>query len=166
MDRKRLSVGIALLAMLMLLCIFVGSNIVRNEWKSRQGQVGRHEPLPGFGYCNMQQVRPCILSFDSNPDGSMVINVLVKPRFRNFYIKIRDEEIEYIYTCEKPDRKSDTAFCKGKAIPVGKMLSFRFILKNGDIPLAEGSFPIIGMALATPYIAITPTPISIDRPPR
>lgn len=165
MDRKRLSAGIALLVVLIVLCIFT-LNIVRNEWESRQGQVGRHGLLPGFGYCNTQRVRPCILSFKSNPNGSMVINVLVKPRFRNFYIKIRDEKNEYVYTCKKPERKSTEAFCTGKAIPVGKTLSFLFILKEGDTTLAEGSFPVIGMALATPYIAITPTPIPIDRPPR
>jgi hypothetical protein len=53
-------------------------------------------------------------------------------------------------------------------MPVGETLQFLVISKRKDIPLAEGRFPIIGLALATPEVAPTPlsetpfTPIPTD----
>jgi hypothetical protein len=164
-DRKRLSAGIALLAILIVLCIF-GSNIVRNEWKSRQGQIGQREPLPGLGYCSSKQVRPCILSIDLSPGGDMLIDILVHGSSPDFYLKIEREGSEHMYECKKAESYSINVHCTGDILPAGETMSFLLISSAENSTLAEGSFPIIGLALATPDIAITPTPITIDRPPR
>jgi hypothetical protein len=160
-----LSAGIALFVVLIVLCISA-ANIARNEWKSRQGQIGHREPLPGLGYCSSKQIRPCILSINLRPKGGMLINVLVYGSSPDFYLKIRHEQREYTYECEKDKSYSINVHCTGDTMPVGEPLSFRLTSKAANTTLAEGSFPIIGLALATPDIAMTPTPIPLDRPPR
>jgi hypothetical protein len=156
-NRKQWIAGAVLLAVLMILA--AGSIIALNELKDKPGSIGHREPLPGFGYCSSKQIRPCVLAANSKPNGTTVISVLVEPRLRNFYIKIGDEEKEYVYTCEKGERKSIYAFCTGKTMPVGKALSFLVISNKGDTVVASGNFPIVGLALATPEIAIpTVTP--------
>jgi hypothetical protein len=150
----------------MILCVLVGSNIVRNEWESRQGQVGHREPLPGLGYCSSRQLRPCILSINLNPDGGMLITILVHGSSPDFYVKIKRETSEHIYACTREKSYSIHMYCTGDIMPVGEAVSFLLLSTQDDTTLAEGSFPIIGLALATPDIAMTPTPITIDRPPR
>ena len=164
--RKRLIVGTALLVAFMILCLS-GSAVAWNEWKNRRGYVGYHEPLPGFAYCSSRQIKPCIVSISLNSSGGMVIDILVNNSLPDFYLKIRDEADEHFYDCQKTSWYSIHVSCTGEAMPVGKTLSFSLVSTRGSVTLAEGSFPIIGMALATPEIYFTPTPLSpFDRPPR
>ena len=165
MDRRRLSAGVALLAVLIVLGIF-GSNLVRNEWESRQGQIGQREPLPGLGYCSSKQIRPCILSIDLSLDGGMSIDILVHGSSPDFYLKIARNDSEHVYECKKAKSYSITVHCTGDILPAGETMSFLLISSTENSTLAEGSFPIIGLALATPDIAITPTPITSDHSPR
>lgn len=165
MNRKRLIAGAALLVILMILCIF-GSSLLLKEWKSNRGQVGHRIPLAGLGYCSSQQVRPCILSFNLNPGGGMLINVLVRGSTPDFYVKVKHDAGEEAYECRHAGLYSTRILCTGKTMPVGKTMSFRLVSIEEDATLAEGSFPIIGMALATPQVYFTPTPVLIDRLPR
>ena len=96
----------------------------------------------------------------------MVINILVRGSSPDFYVKIKREAGEHIYECEKAKSYSVNVYCRGDTMPVGETLSFLLIATEENKTLAEGSFPIIGLALATPEIAMTPTLITIDRPPR
>lgn len=141
--------------------------MIWNEWKGKQGNVEHREPLPGFGYCSSSQVRPCVLSFNLNLDGTMLINILAKGYSEDFYVKIKQDGDEHVYTCKKAEEYSTSVSCTGEAMPIGQTLSFLIVAPEGDTTLAEGSFPIIGMALATPEIRMTPTPISVfDHPPK
>jgi hypothetical protein len=165
-DRKRWIARLAWLAVAAILFLSI-SIIVLNEWKSRQGQVDHREPLPGFSYCSSKQIRPCILSFNLNPGGGMLINILANGSAPDFHVKIRHEERDYVYECTKAERYSIHVSCTGASLPVGETVSFLIVSTDENITLAEGSFPIIGMALATPNIAMTPTHIpSFDRPPK
>lgn len=164
-DRKRLIAGAALFVLLMILCIS-GSSLLLNEWRGKRGQVGHRIPLAGLGYCSSQQVRPCILSFNLNPGGGMVINVLVRGSTPDFYVRVNHDAGEDTYECRHAGLYSTRVLCTGKTMPVGKTMSFRLVSIEEDTTLAEGSFPIIGMALATPQVYFTPTPILIDRLPR
>jgi hypothetical protein len=62
---------------------------------------------------------------------------------------------------------SSTNFsCRGETLPIGEPLQFLMLSKK-NIPLAEGSFSIIGLPIATPEIAVTPTfNPDLDRPPK
>ena len=159
MNRKQWIAGAALLVLLLILCIS-GAILAWNEWQGEPGSVGTHEPLPGFGYCSSRPIRPCILSFHSNRSGDMVINLLANGSSPDFYIKIRHAEGESIYECKRARKYSINVSCTGEKMPVGETFSFLIISTEANTTLAEGSFPIIGMALATPETYLTPTPFT------
>lgn len=163
MKRQQWIIGAILLVLLLILCI-AGSITAWNERKPKPGSVGYHEPLPGFGYCSSLQTKPCILSFNLDEDGGMLINILTDS-LRDFYIKISDEESERTYECKRVREYSTHVICTGETLPVGKPLNFLVVSKKDETPFAQGDFPIIGMALATPQIRITPTPFN-NREPR
>lgn len=165
MDRKQLIAGMVLFVVLVLLCV-AGSRMALNEWKGRQGRVGHREPLPGLGYCSSKQIRPCILSFNLNPNGGMLITILVHGSAEDFYVKIEHQGSEYIYKCKKNSQYSNHVSCTGETMPVGETFSFFIVSTEKNTTLAEGNFSIVGLALATPEVAITPTPLSADHPPR
>jgi hypothetical protein len=157
---------IALLIMLMLVCIS-GSIAALRQWKSRQGPVDQREPLPGIGYCSSRQIKPCVLSFNLNPEGHMVINLLVNGSLQNFHVQIRHEDEERLYECEKSGRYSNSATCTGEAVAVGQPVELLLVSTDDGSTLAAGRFAIIGLALATPKVYVTPTPVSIfDHSPK
>jgi hypothetical protein len=159
-NRNRLIVGLVILAVLLILMIS-GSVLVLRQWNRGQTKVGHRVPIPSLRYCSSDQVMPCILSFNLDSDGNMLITMLVERSSPSFFIKIKYELGENIYQCRKTKGSSTSVSCIGKAMPVGEVLQFLLISKKEDIPLAEGRFPIIGLALATPEIA----PISVSETP-
>ena len=154
-----------LVLILSIVCVS-GASLLRKEWQSRQGRLGQREPLPGLAYCSSRQSRPCVLSFNHLPQGGMVINILAHGYSPDFFVKIEREGQEYIYECKKARRYSTTVTCTGQTLPVGEDLLFRLISIQDNLTLATGRFPIIGVALATPDVYFTPTPVTVDRQPR
>lgn len=93
----------------------------------------------------------------------MLVSFLTDGAFYpDFYLKITAGKKEHIYVCEKADTFATSVYCTGKALPVGEVLQFYVISVNGDVVLAQGNFPIIGMALAGPEIFLSPTAGSIS----
>jgi len=157
-NRNRWIAWLAILAVFMNLVIS-GSVLLLRTWNSRQAHVDGREPLPRLSYCSSTQDTPCILSFNLKSDGNMVINILTDSSSApDFYIKIRHKESESIYKCQKVKGFPTSVACVGKAMPPGEALQFLMVSRNEDVLLAEGSFPIIGLAVATPEFAPTPTP--------
>jgi len=157
---------IALLVILMLVCISSSIAAMR-QWQGRQGPVDQRVPLPGISYCSSRQIKPCVLSFNLNPEGNMVINLLVNGSLQNFQVKIRHEADERLYECKKPGRYSNSATCTGEAVAVGQPVELLLVSTEDNSTLAAGRFAIIGLALATPEIYVTPTPVSVfDRSPK
>ena len=154
MNRNRLIVGLVTFAVII---VFVTAVFLFREANSRKAQVGQRLPIPSLRYCSSNQLKPCILSFNLNADGSMSINMLIDSSSPRFYIKIRHPLGENIYQCRPTQGGSSSVSCIGKAMPVGEILHFLMISRNKNITLAEGHFPIIGLALATPEIAPTQT---------
>lgn len=165
-NRNRLIVGLVMLAVFITLVI-VGSIILLRQWNSRQAQTGQREPLQGLSYCSSNQFRPCVLSFSLDATGSMVVNLLADRRATNVYLKVRQGERETMYECQKVKGFSTNLACTGDELPVGEAFSFLIVSSEDDVSLAEGTFPIIGLAIATPDIFVTPTFIpAFDRPPK
>lgn len=163
---NRLTAGLIILAVFMI--VFMGGSILLlRQWNSKQVETGQREPLPGLSYCTSSEIRPCVLAFNQDMNGNMVINLLTDARSPNFYLKIRQNEREHIYQCQKVQGFSSNFACTGEKMPVGEAFSFVMVSTKEDMPLAEGTFPIIGLAIATPEIFVTPTFIPAhDRPPR
>ncbi len=95
----------------------------------------------------------------------MLVSLVTEGAFYpDVYLKIKAGETDHIYVCEKANTFATSVYCTGKALPVGQVLQFYVISVNGDVVLAQGNFPIIGMALAGPSIFLSPTPTDVFTP--
>lgn len=95
----------------------------------------------------------------------MLVNLLTEGAFYpDFYLMIKTGENEYLYVCDKVNRFATSVYCTGKTLPVGEVYQFLIFSLNEEILLAQGSFPIIGMALVTPVVIAPPTPTPIATP--
>ena len=157
MTRNRLLLGIVFVAVLVILAL-VGLAQLRDS-NSKQARVDRRFPLQKLGYCSSGPVKPCVVSFSQDSDGKMLVSFLTEGAFYpDFYLTIRTDENDHIYVCEKIDRFATSVYCTGKALPVGAAYQFLIFSINEEVLLAQGSFPIIGLALAMPDIYSSPTP--------
>jgi hypothetical protein len=162
-NRRRLILGISISVVLVILTVF-GLALWR-ESKRNQARVDQRFPLQGLKYCGSTPVTPCVVSFSQDADGNMLVNFLTAGAFYpDFYLKIKAGEDEYIYVCEKVDTFSTSVYCTGKVMPVGEVLQFFIISLHEDVVLAQGNFPIIGMALAAPGVFVLPTLTAISLP--
>lgn len=128
------------------------------KWKSSQATVDRRSPLQRLSYCSSDQVTPCIVSFSLASDGNMLVSFLTAGAFYpDFYLKIKKDENNHIYTCQKVNKFATSVYCTGTAMPLGEVLQFSVFSINEDVLLAEGKLAIIGMALGTPQVAVSPT---------
>ena len=157
MTRKRLILGISISVILLILVI---SGLVWwREWRRGQARVDQRFPLQELKYCSSNPVKPCVVSFSQDSAGNMLVNFLTDGAFYpDFYLKIKSGENEHIYVCEKVDTFATSVYCTGQALPVGQVLQFFIISLNEEVVLAQGNFPIIGIALAGPGIYLSPTP--------
>lgn len=158
--RNRILAGVILLGVALSVVLFT-SFFFSRAWKSNQPHVGQRTVLPSLSYCASNQVRPCVESFQLDSDGKMIIHVLAPRSVPAFEIRIRSVQTEKRYPCQREQRSSLQVSCTGEVLPVGEKLQFVIVSLEEDALLAEGRFPIIGIALATPEFAVTPTPVSI-----
>jgi len=147
-NRKRLILGASLVALLLL--IVSGVALSR---RSRPAQVDHRSPLQRLAYCSSDQVTPCIVSFGLDANGKMLVNLLTAGAFYpDFYLKINQNGEQHIYTCQKVSKFATSVYCTGAVLPLGEMSQFSIFSLKEDVLLAEGNFPIIGLALGTPVI--------------
>lgn len=154
-----------------LLCVILaaaGSVLLFGALKNRQGQLGHRAPLPPISYCSPDDARPCIVSFTLDRDGKMSINIQTESTSStDFDVQIKHGEAEKLYTCRRTGAFSTSVVCIGDAMPAGEALQFLVLSRKDHSLLAEGTFPIIGLALATPEAATTPTVVPAwNRPPK
>ena len=141
-----------------LVILTISGVVLWSESGRNQARVDQRFPIQGLKYCGSTPVTPCVVSFSQDADGNMLVNFLTDGAFYpDFYLKIKAGEAEHIYVCEKLNTFSTSVYCTGKSLPVGVILQFFIISINDDILLAQGNFPIIGMALAGPRDFSPPT---------
>jgi len=109
-----------------------------------------------LGYCSSDNRNPCVVSFTQDGTGNMLVNLLVpSASFPNFYLVISRENAEIKYECEKIKGFPNSVSCKGPEMFPGEILQFTLISTRNNTVLAEGSFAIIGLLLATPDVETT-----------
>ena len=156
MTRTQWIAGVAILSLFILTT--AGVIFLRSDWNSKRARVEQRFPLQALNYCNSDQATPCIVSFGLDAQGNMLVSFLTSGAFYpDFYLKIKTETGEYTYVCEKAYTFATSVYCTGKAMPVGQALQFLIISLNEEVLLAQGTFPIIGMALVTPIDFTAPT---------
>ena len=154
MNRKQLILGASLAAFLILLVV-AGLAFFR---RGRPAQVDQRSPLQRLAYCSSDQVTPCIVSFSLDTNGKMLVSLLTSGAFYpDFYLKIKQNGEQHIYSCQKASKFATSVYCMGAVLPLGQMFQFSIFSLREDVLLAEGDFPIIGLALGTPVVlASTP----------
>lgn len=155
MNRTRLIRGISIAAVL-LLSIF--GLVLFRQWEKRQARVGQRFPLQGLSYCTSNQITPCVVSFGQDSHDNMIVSFLTDGAFYpDFYLMIKTGEKDHIYVCRKASTFATSVYCEGQILPLGQMFQFLIFSLKEDILLAQGNFPIIGMALVTPGVFVSPT---------
>ena len=161
-NRNRLILGISISIVLVIL---ISGLVLWRQSQRGQARVDQRFPLQGLKYCSPSPVTPCVVSFSLDAKGNMLVSFLTDGAFYpDFYLKIKAGKEEHIYVCEKVNTFSTSVYCTGKAMPVGEVLQFFIISLNEDVVLAQGNFPIIGMALAAPGDYLPPTPTNTASP--
>lgn len=153
MNPNRLVVGVAIFV---AISILLGYGLLK--LRPEQPRASQRAPIAGLGYCDSNDVRPCIVSFSLDSDGNMLVNVLVPgTSFPKFYLKIAHAKGESMYECKKVEGFPANFYCIGQEMHPGEKLQFMIFSREGDILIAEGDFTIVGLALSTPEVAL-PTP--------
>jgi hypothetical protein len=148
-----------------LLILIVSGVVWFQARQSRQAEVSRRFPLQRLGYCSSDQVTPCVVSFSQDSDGKMLVNFLTTGAFYpDFYLKIKEGDVQHIYGCRKASTFATSVYCTGAALPLGQVFQFSIFSLKEDVLLAEGDFAIIGMAIGTPEIAFASTVETLSTP--
>jgi hypothetical protein len=155
-NRKRLIAGISILGVLVILLIAgVGFLLARLRTQPRAQQ---RELITKLGYCNSQNVKPCIVSFSVDADGKMLVNLVIPSKtYPDFYLTISTGTTENRYNCQPVEDFPTNIYCIGAEMYPGTALQFTIHTIKDDAVLAEGQFAIIGLQLPNPQEAATAT---------
>jgi hypothetical protein len=178
MHRNRLVM--AVLAMVIIIALSVAGFWV---WrlKNNQPQIHSKSQISKFGYCSPEGSQPCVVSFGLEADGNMLVNLLVPPSYPDFYLKALRGSEENLYDCNSAEQFPTSVYCTGREIYPGEKPQFLLVAADDDRVLAEGTFTIIGLLLAspksdatatspavietsTPILFVTPTPMFLESP--
>ena len=153
---KRLALGMSSSAFLIVLIIW--GWMLFKEQQARQAHIGGRFPLQSLNYCSTNHVTPCVVSFSLDSNGNMIVNFLTTGAFYpDFYLKIKQDEDDHIYNCQKVSKFATNVYCTGTALPLGQIFQFSIFSIKEEVLLAEGNFSIIGLALGTPIVAVSST---------
>ena len=153
MNRNRLYAGVSIFAALL---VILGLSVLPSK---KQPRINQRIPITKLAYCSANAVRPCVVSFSLDAKGRMLVNVLnSSSSFPKLYLKITHVKGESRYECNKMKGFPMNVICRGQELLPGETLQFVLAKVRDDAILAQGSFPIVGLALATPAEALTPTP--------
>jgi hypothetical protein len=126
-----------------------------NGQKDQPTGSGPNAPVSVLAYCNDDQVKPCVVSFGTDANDQMLVNILLPDlTFPNFYLKIIRSESESLYECQRVRQAINNAYCTGEKTPPGESLHLKLIATKDDTLLAEGDLSIIGLAYPTLEITI------------
>lgn len=155
-NRNRLIAGlIILIGLIVLIVYFVASLLSRRTERPR---LGHRSPIAALTYCGAELDKLCIVSFSQEVDGTMEVNFQIPDAsYPDFILKINHNGEESTYECQRGEDHFTTVVCIGAPQVPGEVLQFKAISKDSNIPLAEGEFAIIGIALFTPEAEVTAT---------
>lgn len=159
-NRKKLIAGLAILAVLIIL-VSAGAGFLLTRLK-KQPQAHQRLLVSNLGYCNSNNLKPCIVSFGLDADGSMLVNLLAPAAYPDFYLTIGDVNVVNKYECQQAADFPTNVHCTGTEMYPGTALQFSLVSIKDDTVLAEGNFAIIGLLLPNPEEEATATPLATE----
>lgn len=143
--------------------------VITVVWAARargsQPSASQRTLVAPLGYCNADDVRPCILAFSLDTDNNMLVSLRVPDRlYPNFYLTITRAGEVHRYECEEVSGSATLRTCTGTSLFPGEPLQFSLIAIGNDHVLAAGNFAIIGLLLFTPEVETTATLSTLEPP--
>jgi len=150
--------GLAILTVLLVVVLYSLIQLLPRE--EERLRIGHRSMLTTLSYCDAEPDRLCVVSFTQDVDGSMQV-IFQTPRssYPVFILKIQNGEKVSTYKCQRIENIPTGMVCTGESQVPGQILQFTVLSKLSGIILAEGQFAIIGIALFTPVVDISATPI-------
>ncbi len=159
MNRNRLIVGIAILAILGIMSV-IGLGLLLSKWTTGGSQLSQRNPVLELTNCSPKNIPPCVVSFGIDSDGNTLVNLLVPDSFPpGFYLKVIRNTSGSRYECQIVENFPTHFYCVGEKIPPGGVLLFMLIASKDDALLAKGDISVLGLAFPTIGM-VTPTPTS------
>jgi hypothetical protein len=162
-SQRRLIAGVAVLALLFILVVVA---LIRSiQPRGGDPHVGHRSPAAALAYCVPQDTKLCVVSFGQVEGGDMQVNFQI-PRlfYPEFILVINRFGVETTYECKETKGVSMGVTCAGTSQVPGEILQFKVISIGDGTLLAEGKFPIIGIAIFTPEDLSTPTATATETP--
>lgn len=147
---NRIIAGLAISIVLIILLIYFGATLFTRKGEPRP-RLGNRSPVETLAYCGTDDPKLCIVSFNQDDLGQMVVNFQTpNPYYPEFILSITFNRQENLYGCERGKQPLNSMICSGVMQVPGEILQFKVVSKSWGTLLAEGNFAIIGIALATP----------------
>lgn len=149
MNRNRLIVGIAILAILGIMSV-IGLGLLLSKWTTGGSQLSQRTPVLELTNCSPKNIPPCVVSFGIDSDGNTLVNLLVPDSFPpDFYLRVIRNTSETRYECQMVENFPTHFYCVGEKIPPGGVLLFILIASKDDALLAKGDISVLGLAFPT-----------------
>ena len=142
---------VVLLAILLILVIGGLARSIQERNSDPRPQIGHRSPAVKLAYCQPEDTRLCVVSFGQIEGGDMQVNFqLPSVIYPPFTLIINRYGVESTYECRRTKGFLRGMTCSGASQTPGEILQFKvFAVKDGSL-IAEGKFPIIGIAISTP----------------
>ena len=138
-----------------IVLLVIGVILFLNNRSSDTVDTSPNVPVLELAYCTEQQVKPCVVSFSTDAEGRMLVNILLPDlSYPGFYLMIKRGGTEIKYNCQRVKEAFNHAYCAGGKLPPGEILHLMLISIKDRILIAEGDLSIIGLAYPTVGIAI------------
>ena len=148
----------AIVFVVFAILIIVGLRAIFPHTDGDPKSANQKHAIAELGYCNSSDAQLCVVSFSIDADGNMLINLLTpRATYPEFYITITSPYAENQYTCTRLTGLPDNILCTGPQMNPGEPLHFSLFAVDDQRLLAEGTFNIIGLMLATPGVEPTST---------
>lgn len=161
MNRKSWIVAGIVIAALLVIGVLLLLNVLPKDTMDTVQNV----PVLNLAYCTEQQVKPCVVSFSTDAEGRMLVNILLPNlSYPGFYLKVRRGEAETKYNCQRVKEAINNAYCTGEKLPPGEALHLMLFSIKDKILIAEGELSIIGLAYPTVGIAVVTPEDTVTMP--
>lgn len=150
--------------------VFLRTTKIRQPLNTEQNAT-----VTDLAYCNADQVKPCIVSFGTDVNDHMLVNILLPNlSFPAFHLKVTRGENMFEYKCQRTSTAVNNAYCVGDKLSPGEVFHFALISTKDGTLMAEGDITIIGLAFpelkdtapptSQPTMTVSPTPQSYPNP--
>lgn len=133
----------------------IGAILFLNDRSTDTADISPNVPVLKLAYCTEQQVKPCVVSFSTDAEGRMLVNILLPDlSYPGFYLKVSRGGTETKYNCQRVKEAIHHAYCTGEKLPPGEILHLMLFSIKDKILIAEGELSIIGLAYPTLGVAV------------